>query len=177
MIVERVAVGSQNPVKIAAAREAVYKLWPDVYVNGIEVSSGVSDQPMHDEDAIEGALNRAQQAREKLNTDLGIGLEGNVVDTPYGMFTSGWAVVIDRAGRVGVGAGGRIHLPEPLAAQVRAGQELGHAIDAWTGERNTKQRQGAVGVLTGGLISRQDALCWATVYALARFVREINCNQ
>lgn len=57
----RVIVASTNPVKINAARRAFERLFPDdqFEVVGEEVKSGVSDQPMSDEETLRGATNRA----------------------------------------------------------------------------------------------------------------------
>jgi non-canonical (house-cleaning) NTP pyrophosphatase len=43
-------------------------------------------------------------------------------------------------------------------------------MDRLTGEHNTKQRQGAVGILTAGLVDRQAAYEVILSYALARFL-------
>ena len=58
-------------------------------------------------------------------------------------------------------------LPPTVAAALRAGAELGHAIDALIGAVNTKHGAGAVGVLTAGLIDRQRAYEVLVTYALA----------
>jgi non-canonical (house-cleaning) NTP pyrophosphatase len=57
-----------------------------------------------------------------------------------------------------------------VAALVRAGEELGAAIDALVGGSNTKQGLGAVGILTAGLIDRQRAYEAIVTYALAPFL-------
>ncbi|MGH7203614.1 MAG: DUF84 family protein [Candidatus Levyibacteriota bacterium] len=51
-----VAVGSENPVKIAAVKEAFEKVFPEqqFQIKGVAVQSGVSDQPMNDEESIKG---------------------------------------------------------------------------------------------------------------------------
>ena len=74
----KVAIGSKNPVKIEAVKEAFGKVWPDQDFEfiGIEVPSGVPDQPMSDEESIKGATTRANNALDRLNADFGIGLEG-----------------------------------------------------------------------------------------------------
>ena len=63
---KKVAVGSKNPVKIEAVRLAFKTAWPrkEWAVEGVEVDSGVPDQPMSDEESICGARNRAQRSLE-----------------------------------------------------------------------------------------------------------------
>ena len=55
----RVLVGSANPVKIAAVRDAFEPCFPGAVVEGIEASSGVPAQPMGEE-TFTGAENRAR---------------------------------------------------------------------------------------------------------------------
>jgi inosine/xanthosine triphosphatase len=127
---------------------------------------------MSDEEAIEGARNRARLALEKTDADLGIGLEGCGVEMRYGMFLTGWVVGVDKKGRTGMGCGGRMLLPDKVATEVRRGKELGPVMDALVGDRNTKQKEGAVGILTRGLIVREEAFHVPLIYALARFYNE-----
>ena len=58
-------------------------------------------------------------------------------------------------------------LPTNVAELVRGGLELGHAMDTITGGHNVKQGPGAVGVLTHGLVTRQQAYEAIVAYALA----------
>ena len=39
-----IAVGSTNPVKIAAVADVVRRVWPEATVQGVETPSGVSAQ-------------------------------------------------------------------------------------------------------------------------------------
>ena len=173
--VRLVAVGSRNPVKIAAARAVLVPLVAaDARVEGVAVASTVPDQPWGDEETIRGAAARARAAREALDADLGVGLEGGVVeDRDSGEVRScAWAVVVGRDGRTGTGGSLAFPLPPSVANAVRAGQELGHAMDALTGASNTKHGAGAVGVLTAGLIDRQRAYEVLVVYALVPWLGE-----
>ena len=67
------------------------------------------------------------------------------------------------------GIGGSLAMPLPaiVAARVRAGEELGHAMDAVANTVGTKHGRGAVGILTAGLIDRQRAYEPLVTYALA----------
>jgi len=165
-----VGVGSKNPVKLAAARAVLERVTPSVRVEGISVTSTVRDQPFGDNETIRGALARAHAAREAVGGDLGIGIEGGVVESDDGMRTCAWAAVVDGSGREGVGGSLAMPLPNRVAELVRDGVELGVAMDRLTGEHNTKQRQGAVGILTAGLVDRRAAYEVILAYALARFL-------
>jgi len=165
--IHRVAVGSTNPVKLGAVRAVLQRLAPGVTVEGVAVSSGVPDQPVGDAETIAGATTRARAARAALDADLGFGIEGGVVDGPDGMRTCAWAVVATRDGAAHVGGSLSMPLPDSVAALIREGAELGHAIDRLEGTENIKHGAGAVGVLTEGLVSRQEAYEVILAYALA----------
>lgn len=165
-----VGVGSKNPVKLAAARAVLARVTPSARVEAVNVASTVRDQPFGDDETIRGALARARAAREAVGAELGIGIEGGVVESNDGMRTCAWAAVVDDSGREGVGGSLAMPLPDRVANLVRDGMELGAAMDRITGEHNTKQRQGAVGILTAGLVDRQAAYEVILAYALARFL-------
>jgi inosine/xanthosine triphosphatase len=162
----RIAVGSRNPVKIDAVRATVGRIWPLAQVEAVEVGSGVRAMPMDDDECIRGALARANGARGAMNADLSVGLEGGVHPTEYGLFLIGWVAIVDRNGRESLASSTRIPLPEGVAEMVRAGRELGPLMDEITGRHATKQAEGAVGILTQGLVTRQGSFEAAVAYAL-----------
>ena len=164
----RVAVGSRNPVKLAAVRAVLEHVQPALQIEGVEVESGVPDQPMGDEQTQRGARNRAMAALQQTGAELAVGLEGGVVELADGrMRTCAWAVVVDRDGREGLGGSLSMPLPDRVAARIRAGDELGHAMDTMANVVGTKHGRGAVGILTAGLIDRQGAYEPMVAYALA----------
>ena len=61
-------------------------------------------------------------------------------------------------------------LPESVAALIRDGLELGHAMDRIVGEHDTKRGKGAVGILTAGLVDRRRAYEQLVSFALAPFL-------
>ena len=76
----KVVVGSTNPVKINAAKQAFEKLWPDDFweVVGHSAPSEVSDQPISDNESIIGARNRARYIMREYQPDYAVGLEGGL---------------------------------------------------------------------------------------------------
>ena len=166
--IDRVAVGSTNPVKIGAVRAVLLRVRPEIVVVGLQVASDVPDQPWGDEETIRGARTRAERAMAEAGSDLGVGLEGGLVELRDGSLrTCAWAVVVATDGSVSVGGSLAMPLPPAVAAAVRDGLELGHAMDRVTGGSETKHGAGAVGILTAGLIDRQRAYEALVTYALA----------
>ena len=167
MVTGRVAVGSLNPVKVGAVRAVLSRVSPHATVEGVSVPSGVPDQPWGDEETIRGARARAEAALDATGADLAIGIEGGVVEERGALRTCAWAVAVDRGGRSGTGGSLAMPLPPAVAALVRQGFELGHAMDRVSGASDTKRGQGAVGILTAGAVDRRGAYETLVAYALA----------
>ncbi len=165
----KISVGSTNPVKLNATAEAFELINGEAEVIKLDVDSEVSDQPSTDEEAIEGAKIRAEKSIKKGDYDFGVGLEGSVADSKYGMFLTGWAYLINSESSY-LGGGGRLLLPEPIAERVRGGEELGPVMDEVTGKKEVKEGPGAIGIFTDGIITRQQAYRDAIIFALASYL-------
>ena len=166
----RIAVGSMNPVKIRAAESVVRRIWPATEVLGVQVPSGVEVQPRTENETRRGALNRALAARSALDADLGLGLEGGVEELRGRLYLVNSVVAVDRHGQRGEGSGVRMELPPGFRAGLDAGRELGDLVDAASGQLNSKQKEGAIGLLTAGLADRQQSFDQALTYALVRWL-------
>ncbi|WP_255169762.1 inosine/xanthosine triphosphatase [Natrononativus amylolyticus] len=163
-----VAVGSTNPVKVAAVERALERYEPTV--SSVDVDSGVAEQPRSVAETIDGAETRARRALES-GAEYGVGLEGGVatIDTAPGLYLIMWAAVTD-GDRTGRGAGPSLALPERIAGRLDDGAELGPVMDEYLGTTGIARDAGAVGALTDGLIDRTDALAAAVACAAAPFV-------
>lgn len=168
------AIGSENPVKIKCVEEAIHEFWefwPEARAIGVNTESGVSHQPMSDHEMLTGALNRARQALHKIDSaSYGVGIEGGALDTEDGLWVYAWVVIVDREGRLGKGQTGRFLVPESVGRLVRDGLELGEADDRFFGRTNSKQKDGAIGILSDGRITRIALYKPAVTFALLRFV-------
>jgi len=179
-----VAVGSTRRPKLNAVWEALTVFGPSLDSNaqfdvvGIEVPSGVGHTPRNRAELMAGARQRAEAlveiARERSEPwHYFVGLEGglDVVREDSGrlVFLENWAYVTDGT-RGAYGQSGAILLPESLAARVLdEGIELAAAIDAFAGSQGIRDAQGAWGVLTNNMITRQDAFRTAVINAFAPF--------
>jgi len=168
----KVLVGSRNPVKIEAAREAFSKYFNDVEVIGVNVDSGVSDQPINDE-TYEGARNRALKLKRLgVKADYFVGIEGGVKKIFSRWFGFGSICVIDKNGRMSFGASPHFELPERIMEQLLNGVELGKIMDNLTGENNVKQKNGAIGFFTKNRMSRKELYVSGLITALIPFINE-----
>lgn len=166
-----IVVASQNPVKLKAAEAGFKAMFPaeEVKVLSVERQVTISMQPMTSAETLQGACERASNARlAQPDADYWMGIEGGVEDTPEGMELFAWVVVLDRD-REGKGRTGMFYLPEKLRDLVRGGMELGEADDLVFGRSNSKQANGAVGLLTEDAITRTTYYIPAVIFALIPF--------
>jgi inosine/xanthosine triphosphatase len=184
MQVRRIAVASTRRPKLLAVQEAVQQFRSlfdpplTIEVFGYDVASGVSHTPVSREELMRGARQRAETLAQHLQdsviqADFYVGLEGGL-DSISGngnrrVFLQSWAYAMD-SHRGHFGCSGSVELPAALAAEVLdRGTELATAIDQFTNSVGTRDNQGAWGVLSGGLISRQDSFRFALLAAFAPF--------
>jgi inosine/xanthosine triphosphatase len=147
-------------------------MFPDAtyIVRGVTVASGVAEQPMSDEETLQGALNRVQNARTlEPDADYWVGIEGGVNTQDGSLQSLAWVVVTDKGGRTGKARTAVFCLPEETAKLVREGMELGQADDLVFGRSNSKQHNGAVGLLTDDVIDRTTYYIQAVILALIPF--------
>ncbi|MBT2690521.1 DUF84 family protein [Bacillus sp. ISL-47] len=150
----KIIIGSKNPAKIMAVQTAFSD-----YEAGIipyDVPSGVSDQPFSDEETIKGAINRAFGALKIAGGQIGIGLEGGVHKTEYGLFLCNWGALAEEGKPPIIGGGARIPLPEEISARLLSGEELGPVMDDYAKKINVRKNEGAVGIFTNGQVNRSE---------------------
>lgn len=169
---KKIVVASTNPVKINTTEIGFAKMFPEMRfeVEGVSVESGVSDQPMTEEETLKGAKNRAENASKKQpKADYWVGIEGGLEEINGGMEAFAWIVVKSKDGVLGKGRTGSFFLPNKVTKLIKEGKELGEADDIVFGRTNSKQSNGAVGILTGDVLTRTTYYEPAVVLALIPF--------
>lgn len=148
----RFVVGSTNGAKLSSVRDVVERVfgtasvapdagsihpdapalrgvkagqaWRPAEVVGVNVASGVSDQPLSAQETLAGA---EQRARAALASDplaeFGVGIEGGVEQLAGRFYESGWVVIVDRHGRVGSGSSARFQLAESVRVTPRGAKK------------------------------------------------------
>ena len=151
-----ILVASKNPVKIEAVKDGLKPLLNDEFeITGVSVPSGVSDQPMSETETLKGASNRVMKLINlHSGYDYYVGLEGGAEDTTTGLMAFAWMVISDGQ-RIGKARTASFFLPPKVAELVHGGMELGHADDVVFSKSNSKQQNGAVGLLTNDVITRK----------------------
>ena len=180
-----IAVGSARLVKMNAVSAALASFGSflsadtEFEVEGVDVPSGVRHTPLTREETMAGARQRAEALRDVARDknapwEYFVGLEGGLDVIREGgsqwVFLENWAYAVDRSGRGFFGQSGAVVLPAPLVESVvNQGVELSEAIDSFAGSRGIRDAQGAWGILTQNLITRQDAFRVAVINAFAPF--------
>lgn len=166
-----IILASKNPVKAQATLAGFKQMLPaeTFELETVSTTSGVGDQPMSSDETLRGAVNRARGAAEMVPVgDYWVGIEGGVEEQGNEMAAFAWVVVLSKD-RAGKGRTGTFFLPEQVARLIREGKELGDADDIVFGKTNSKQENGAIGILTGDVIDRARLYEQAVIMALVPF--------
>lgn len=166
-----IVAASTNPVKIEATLRGFRRMFPDedFTIRIAAAPSGVSEQPMSDDETLQGARNRAEGAKKLYpDADYWVGIEGGVDEHGGELLAFAWVVILGQE-RVGKSRTATFTLPTEVAALVRQGVELGHADDRIFGRVNSKHTNGAIGLLTGDVIDRAAYYEHAVILALVPF--------
>ncbi len=157
----KILVGSKNPTKVEAVRELLqdYPHLMDAEVEGVEISSGVSEQPLSFAEVMLGASNRAKSAKE--GADYGIGLEAGFIEVPLSksgyMNISACAIYDGENTHMGFSSGFETPNPETMRLVIEEGLDLSEA-SVRTGLVDTilhSKLNGVVGALTRGVVNRK----------------------
>jgi inosine/xanthosine triphosphatase len=169
----KVVVASKNPVKINAVKIGFEKVFPETKFEfvGVSAASEVPDQPMTNNQTLQGAINRANNAQKEIvDADYYVGLEGGLEKTSQNeMEVFAW-IVIKSDKKLTKARTSTFFLPQKIIELIDQGMELGHADDLVFGRTNSKQQTGTVGVLTHNLITRTDYYVEPVVLALIPFI-------
>ena len=151
-------LGSTNPAKLDAV-QAVFTTERGFTVVARDAPSGVAEQPRSDDETRAGAVNRAHWLVRQPDVDLGLGLEGGLIIHGGDMWLCNWGALATRSGHLVVASGARVPLPQAMARDLAPeSAALGDVVDAWAGREGVRQREGAIGLLTAGEVSRAELL-------------------
>lgn len=167
----RVGVGSLNRVKTEAVRAVMERVFGNVMISPVDVRSGVSEQPKENETR-QGAVNRAKGALK--DNDLGVGIEAGVFETEDGLYDFQYCAIVDKNGRMTIGVGPGFRYPDDIAEYVRKGMTVGEAVHEIHGDPEIGKKQGAVGLLSKGLLDRRSLTEQSVVAAMIPRMEDIH---
>lgn len=165
-------VGSKNPVKVGATAAVLSRaLEGDIATTGVDVPSGVPDQPMTESATRQGAINRVNACLALdsfTENDWAVAIEGGVDNFEDGPATFAY-VALCHQGRWSVTRSASLPLPPAVYQALLQGEELGSVMDRIFRTENIKQKGGAIGLLTHNMATRQSVYEVALTLAMSRF--------
>ena len=167
----KIVLASNNPVKIQAVKNGFQKMFPGekFEIVAAAVKSGVSDQPISETETLQGAMNRADRANRAIpSADFWIGIEGGIQNDKDGTAAYAW-IVVKSNDLVGKSRTGTFYLPQIVSKLLNDGLELGEADDIVFQQTDSKRKNGAIGILTGNVITRSELYEHAVILALVPF--------
>lgn len=180
----RLCVGSANPVKVNAAKQAFLAVFPDheVYCESMNAPSGVAEQPMTEAETRLGAQNRVRYCAANVNTstntfDYCVAMEGGVDQFAEGAASFSYVAILNlnkdegtekgKDGDLFTGRSANLPLPDTIFKRLQQGEELGDVMDEVFNTSNIKQKGGAIGLLTNYAATRESVYTQALILALA----------
>lgn len=197
MKLARIVVGSLNPVKIAAAEKTFQPYGAShldkITICGLPAKSGVREQPISLEETIVGATRRATDALtldilergDETAADLSVGVESGVfsqklADCSVEMFEVCVCALVRRRipdcrSRAFVGLSSAWVVPPKIARRLVAEHiDLDEAAfrEDLTEKRKIGKKEGLIGLLSKGCVTREDQVRQAIEAALI----QMNCE-
>lgn len=166
----KILMGTKNPGKIEGAKLAFEKYFENIEIEGISVSSEVSDQPINNEIFL-GAKNRIKNLRKYANennieADFYIASEAGITN----LLGDEWidinaAVIEDKNGFQTVGCSQGFQIPDRYMPEIRE-TELGKVMDKIFSGQDLGRGKGGISRLTHDVVSRIELTKNAFVMAL-----------
>jgi inosine/xanthosine triphosphatase len=158
----KIKVGTKNKSKLEAVEEIIkeYPHLKDFEIEGIEVSSGVSDQPRSIDETIDGATNRAKNSF--VDCDYSIGIESGLMSVPK--TKSGYMDVcvcaIYDGNEFYLGLSSAWEFPDKniINSMLKDNLNMSQAVNKFglTNNPQIGSEEGAIGILTKGKMTRKD---------------------
>ena len=169
----KVLLRTNNQGKVEVAKLAFEKFYIYVKVEGISVSSGVSDEPVNDE-IYRGASNRVNNLikyskENNIDVDFYVGVESGITNQLGKWCIIQIAVVKDKSGYESFGTGPAFPVPEKYVDEI-INTDLGLLMDKIFKGNGLKNEKGGIAHLTNDVITRYDLTREAIIMALTEFI-------
>lgn len=169
-------IGTQNPGKIKGAKEALGNYFNDFDIEGIAVSSDVSEEPINNE-IYEGAKNRVNNIikyaeENNIKADYFLGVESGITNLLGKWVIISIAVIKDKDGYESWGTSPAFPVPEKYVKEIIT-TDLGKVMDNIFKQNDLKSDKGGISFLTKNVISRIDITREAFIMALTQHINEV----
>ena len=165
----KILMGTKNPGKIEGAKQAFEKYFEDVEIEGIGVSSDVSDQPINEEIFL-GAKNRVKNLKKyakdnNIEADFYIASEAGITNLLGDWIDINSAVIESKDGFQTVGCSQGFQIPERYMPEIME-TELGKLMDKLFDGESLGKGKGGISRLTHNEVTRIELTKNAFVMAL-----------
>ncbi len=154
----KIALGSTSDSKIAILKDVLTPLVKEeLTISGYDVNSGITDQPLTEEETVKGAITRAKDAmsKSKDKPEIAVGMEGGLQKiADKGYFLVCVVAIVDFDGHLSLGLGGKLQLPVEVSKGIENDGQFGQLIRDY---ENKHKNDNKVKPLVRALISRNTA--------------------
>lgn len=170
----KINVGSKNPVKMKAVKEAFSLYFGNLIVKGFKVDSGINPQPKKLEEIIEGVINRAIGCFNDCNYSVGI--ESGIFPvwkslTNY--MNISCSVIYDGKEIVGIGLSPGFENPNFVIEEIFGKRkEVAEIFDEKFKTLNIEKEGGAISILSNGKYLRKELHRVGTIMALLPIINK-----
>lgn len=172
----KILIGTKNPGKIQGAKEALEEYFDDIDIQGIPVSSDVSEEPVNHE-IYEGARNRVDNlmkyAKENnIDARYFLGIESGITNLLGKWVIINIAVIRDEKGYESWGTSPAFPVPDKYVEEIIS-TDLGKVMDKIFEKNDLRSSIGGISFLTHEVINRIDLTRDAFIMALTQHINEV----
>ena len=169
----KLLIGTTNKTKIKGAIESFKEYYNDISIEGISVSSEVSEQPLNEEIYL-GARNRVNNLikyskKNNIKADYYLGIESGIMNLYGKWIIINIAVIKDKNGYESIGTSSGFPVPDKYVQEI-INTDLGKVIDNIYKENYIRTNKGTISFLTKDKINRIDLTKEAFIMALTQFI-------
>ncbi len=171
----KIIIGTESPPKIRAIQEAVEKCiyfqWQTVEIIPLKVNSDISAMPLSREENMQGAKNRAVNARKfQDDADFYVGMEGGTEIIDGTAYLFGVVYILARNGEGHFGFSNIMEVPRYFHEKLyKEGEELGITLEQATGIQDASKKNGAFWAWSDDMLTRKDQFMFAFLSAIPAF--------
>ena len=169
----KVLVGTKNQGKVLGVKQAFFKYFSNIEIEGISVNSCVSDEPVNKEIYI-GALKRVDNlikyvSDRGLEADYFVGVESGITNLLGKWMNISIVVIKNKYGTFSWGMSPGYPIPDKYVEEIKR-DSLGIVMDRIFAGDKLYSGKGGIQFLTHNEISRIDLTKEATMMALIQFI-------
>lgn len=171
----KILIASKNPVKIEGAKEAFENYFENVTVEGIDVSSDVSEEPVNEE-IFNGVKNRINNLvkyvkENNIEVDFITAIEAGVINLFGKWVNINFAIIRDKNGYESFGTSPAYPIPDKYIDEIIK-TNLGAVMDNIFKDSDLRKKKGGLSFLTRGVITRKDLTRGAFIMALTEHIND-----